>query len=68
LADRIFPGGRQTHLPEKRYPEFFCHKYAYTQTTLKEELEAAGFKNIVTRREGTNFIVTAVKPSSPTQN
>jgi hypothetical protein len=46
----------------RRYPEFFCHKYSYTQDTMKQELEAAGFKNIVMQREGTNFVVTAVKP------
>jgi hypothetical protein len=35
---------------------------------MKQELEAIGFKNIVTRQKGTNFVVTADKPSSPTQN
>ena len=46
-----------------RYPEFFCHKYSYTQDTMKQELEAAGFKTIAMQREGTNFVVIAVKPS-----
>ena len=62
------PQGEENPSSRKRYPEFFCHKYAYTQTTLKEELEAVGFKNITTRKEGTNFVVTSVKPSSPAQN
>jgi hypothetical protein len=42
------------------FPETFARG---SQDTMKQELEAAGFKNIVTQREGTNFVVTAVKPS-----
>jgi len=61
------PQGEENPSSRKRYPEFFCHKYAYTQTTLKEELEAVGFKNITTRKEGTNFVVTSIKPPTPTQ-
>ena len=59
------PQGEADPSSRKKDPEFFCHKYAYTQTTLKEELETVGFKDIFTRREGTNFVVTADKPSSP---
>jgi hypothetical protein len=57
------PQGEADPSSRKRYPEFFCHKYSYTQDAMKQELEAAGFKNIATRRDGTNFIVTGVKPS-----
>jgi len=56
------PQGEADPSSRKRFPEFFCHKYAYTQATMKQELEMAGFKNIVIQQEGTNFVVTAVKP------
>lgn len=57
------PQGEPDPSSRKRFPEFFCHKYSYTQDTMKQELEAAGFKNIVMQREGTNFVVTAGKPA-----
>jgi hypothetical protein len=56
------PQGEADPSSRKRFPEFFCHKYSYTQATMKQELVAIGFKNIITRQEGTNFVVTAVKP------
>lgn len=59
------PQGEADPSSRKKYPGFFCHKYAYTRDTMKQEFEAIGFKDIVTGQEGTNFVVTAVKPSSP---
>lgn len=56
------PQGEADPSSRKRFPEFFCHKYSYTQATMKEELEVIGFRNIVIQQEGTNFVVTAVKP------
>ncbi len=57
------PQGEADPSSRKRFPEFFCHKYAYTPNTMRQELEAVGFKEIVTRPEGTNFVVTASKRS-----
>jgi SAM-dependent methyltransferase len=56
--------GEEDPSSREKSPQFFCHKYAFTQETMKQELDAIGFKNIITRQEGTNFVVTAVKPSS----
>jgi hypothetical protein len=56
------PQGEGDPSSRKRYPEFFCHKYAYIQDTLKKELESVGFRDVITRQEGANFVVTATKP------
>ncbi|MCP4972034.1 MAG: hypothetical protein GY932_15770 [Arcobacter sp.] len=45
----------------EKFPEFFCHKYGYTQKTMKHELSKIGFKNIKTQRRGKNFHVKASK-------
>jgi hypothetical protein len=56
------PQGEADPSSRKKFPEFFCHKYAYTKATMEQELERVGFKDIVMKQEGTNFIVTAIKP------
>jgi hypothetical protein len=48
---------------QKAAPFFGASLKRLTQDTMEQELEAAGFKNIVMQREGTNFVVTAVKAS-----
>ncbi len=44
------------------FPEFYCHKYAYTQLSLRLELQSLGFVQIRTRRSKSNFVATASKP------
>jgi len=41
----------------QKYPEFHCHKYAYTINTMSKELKSIGFHNITSAHEGTNFII-----------
>jgi hypothetical protein len=43
------------------YPQFFCHKYGWTQASMRSALEELKFTSIRTRRAGTNFIATAAK-------
>lgn len=47
----------------ENFPHFFCHKYGYTQNSMKTELVNIGYTQIVTKRKGTNFIAKASKPS-----
>lgn len=60
-------GGQDKNQDEKKdsyrvkFPEFFCHKYGYTQKTMKDELFKIGFSTIKTKRKGKNFYVTARK-------
>jgi len=56
------PQGEADPGSRKRFPEFFCHKYGYTQDTLRRELQTVGFADIQTSAAGTNFIVLAKKP------
>jgi hypothetical protein len=56
------PQGEAYPLSRKKFPEFFCHKYAYTSETMSRELEAIGFKVIEIVSTGTNFVVKARKP------
>lgn len=44
-----------------KFPEFFCHKYGYTQNTMKRELKQIGFSIVKTKRKGKNFYVEAIK-------
>jgi len=44
-----------------KFPEFFCHKYGYTQKTMKRELKQIGFSIVKTKRKGKNFYVEAIK-------
>ena len=47
----------------KLYPEFFCHKYSWTQAELHKVLTSIGFKDITFKSLGTNMRVFATKPS-----
>ena len=55
------PQGEKDTTSRKKFPQFFCHKYAYTQKSMRLELEAIGFIKIITKQSGTNFIVIAKK-------
>ena len=46
----------------REYPQYFCHKYGYTQAMMVSELEAAGFSGIRTFSEGSNFRAISTKP------
>ncbi len=46
----------------EKFPQFFCHKYGYTQKTMKKELSKIGFMQIITESQGRNFIARASKP------
>jgi len=45
----------------EKFPEFFCHKYGYTQKTMTRELKQVGFSVVKTRRSRKNFYATAIK-------
>jgi hypothetical protein len=44
-----------------KYPEFYCHKYGYTKSSLTSILKKIGFVCISVKSEGTNFWTTAIK-------
>lgn len=56
------PQGEKDVSHRRRFPQYFCHKYAYTPETMTEELQAVGFSDIQTSPDYSNFIVTARKP------
>lgn len=45
----------------KQFPQYFCHKYGWTRTSMTSELVKIGFSNVRTARAGTNFVTHAVK-------
>jgi len=48
----------------QEFPQFFCHKYGWTQKAMKLLLEVVGFKNVETRNIGNNFVVGATRCSA----
>lgn len=57
------PQGDRDPSHRKMYPQYFCHKYAYTQEMMRQELQRIGFVEVETKPDYTNFIVTAKKPA-----
>lgn len=55
------PQGEKNPEARAKYPEFFCHKFAYTKRTMAGELSAAGFQVLSVGNEGTNMIIRAKK-------
>ena len=57
------PQGRSQEMDEsrKKFPEFFCHKYAWTKKLLKKELSEIGFSVIQSKSAGINFVTYATK-------
>lgn len=55
------PQGEKDQSHRKKYPEYFCHKYAYTKKTLSNILATSNFINIKTKSAKTNFWITASK-------
>lgn len=53
--------GKGDEISRNLYPSFFCHKYGYTRKTLTEELRRDGFREISTRRAGSNFVACGTK-------
>lgn len=45
----------------KEYPQFFCHKYGWSQGRLRSDLGRAGFTNLQFQQARLNFIATAKK-------
>ena len=43
------------------HPEFFCHKYGWTEVSLSETLTRIGFKDIVVHDIGSNMWIFAEK-------
>jgi len=43
------------------HPEFFCHKFGWTQPTMKKQLEEIGFHNVRMHRVHTDFVTRARK-------
>jgi len=56
------PQGEKDVSLRRNFPQFFCHKYAYTPKTIKSELISIGFMDVKTKSKGTNFLVFAKKP------
>ena len=61
------PQGRDPQMDEsrKQYPHFFCHKYGWTMASMKKELRAIGFSDVLCTRAGTNLIARAPSRSLP---
>jgi len=55
------PQGEGDTTSRNEFPQFFCHKYAYTKKTMRSELESIGFTNVKVKSAGTNFEVFAKK-------
>jgi predicted SAM-dependent methyltransferase len=57
------PQGRDVEMDEsrKKYPQYFCHKYGWTRTSMQQALALIGFTTVTSRRVGENFITLAVK-------
>lgn len=47
----------------KLHPEFFCHKYSWTQAELCKVLASVGFRGMAFESRGTNMRMLAAKPS-----
>jgi hypothetical protein len=45
----------------KKFPQFFCHKYAWTMKAMRIELLRIGFSTVECKRAGNNFVVRAAK-------
>lgn len=56
------PQGDKDLSHRRSFPQYFCHKYAYTPRTMTDELTAVGFDQIQTSPDYSNFIVLARKP------
>jgi predicted SAM-dependent methyltransferase len=58
------PQGETDTSHRHNYPQYYCHKYAYTKQTMADELRRVGFENVEARQNGSNMIVTARKPAA----
>jgi hypothetical protein len=56
------PQGEADTSHRRKYPQYFCHKYAYTRASMTRELEQVGFDQVQTEPDHSNFIITARKP------
>ena len=45
----------------RKNPQFFCHKYGWTESSLTSKMSSIGFKKIHVRKEGTNIVLNAHK-------
>lgn len=54
-------GNIEMNKSRKEFPQFFCHKFGWTQLRIQKELEEIGFREIVTRGKGANFEVVCKK-------
>jgi predicted SAM-dependent methyltransferase len=45
----------------KKHPEYFCHKYGWTEERLTNELTNIGYVNLRFKRENTNILCRAEK-------
>jgi predicted SAM-dependent methyltransferase len=65
------PLGRDEAMDESRkvFPQYFCHKYGWTQERMRKELHLIGFRILGMHRRGKNFVTSAMKPtiSHPTR-
>jgi len=57
-----FPqGNAEMDASRKEFPQYFCHRYGWTMDSMRRELAAIGFSDIVSKRQGTNFVTHAKK-------
>lgn len=57
------PQGHDQEMDEsrKQFPQFFCHKYGWTQKSMKQHLADIGFTKVQVKREGNNLVANAIK-------
>jgi predicted SAM-dependent methyltransferase len=57
------PRGKNAEQDKSRaqFPQYFCHKYGWTQKQMEAELLKIGFSIVVCKRERSNFIAYATK-------
>lgn len=42
-----------------KHPEYYCHRYGWTQSSITKELHRLGFDHVETERAGMNMVVKA---------
>lgn len=54
-------GNPEMDASRKEYPQFFCHKYGWTKSRMKNDLEKIGFKKIKIMNSKNNIVIEASK-------
>ena len=45
----------------KKYPQYFCHKYGWTEDRLKHDLTLIGYNRLEFKNKNTNVLCRGIK-------